>query len=72
MSETASISKIISSKSTVTTTTTSSQSIHPMQRIAQNFLVIWIDASIDESQQDCQNTLVQLRHVVNDLNIFSQ
>ena len=53
-------------------TTTSAGAIRPRQRIAQNFLLIWVDASIDESKQDCQNTLAQLRSVVNDVNIFTQ
>jgi tetratricopeptide (TPR) repeat protein len=53
-------------------TTTSAGAIHPRQRIAQNFLLIWVDASINESKQDCQNTLAQLRSVVNDVNIFTQ
>ena len=54
------------------TTTASSDAIHPRQRIAQNFLLIWVDANIDESTEDCQNTLAQLRSVVNDVNIFTQ
>jgi tetratricopeptide (TPR) repeat protein len=53
-------------------TTTSAGAIRPRQRIAQNFLLIWVDASIDESSKDCQNTLAQLRSVVNDVNIFTQ
>jgi tetratricopeptide (TPR) repeat protein len=38
-------------------------------RIVQNFLLIWVDANIDQSNKDCQNTLAQLRTVVNDVNI---
>jgi tetratricopeptide (TPR) repeat protein len=60
------------SKNTVTTTIASSHSIHPRQRMAHNYLLIWIDASIDDSKQDCQNTLAQLRSVVNDVKIFTQ
>jgi len=54
------------------TTTSSSDAIHPRQRIAQNFLLIWVDASIDESKQDYQHTLAQLRSVANDINIFTK
>jgi tetratricopeptide (TPR) repeat protein len=56
----------------VAATTASFQANHPSQHILQNFLLVWIDANIDESKQDCQNTLAQLRSVVNDVNIFTQ
>jgi len=52
-------------------TITSSDAIRPRRCIAQNFLLIWIDASIDESKQDYQHTLTQLRSVANDINIFT-
>ena len=35
------------------------------RRIAENYMVVWVDASIDPSNRDCQNTLTQLRSVVN-------
>jgi tetratricopeptide (TPR) repeat protein len=41
------------------------------QRIVQNFLLIWMDASIDQSKKDCQNTLAQLRNIVNDVHLFT-
>jgi tetratricopeptide (TPR) repeat protein len=61
-----------SSKSAVTTTTALSHVIHPKRRFVQNFLLIWVDANIDESKQDYQHTLAQLRSVVNDVYIFTQ
>ncbi len=63
-----------SSRDAVTAAKTISSSAihHPRHRIAQNFLLIWVDASIDESKQDYQHTLAQLRSVVNDVNIFTQ
>jgi tetratricopeptide (TPR) repeat protein len=61
-----------SSKDAVSTIATSSSAIHSRQRIAQNFLLIWVDANIDESKKDCQNILAQFRSVVNDVNIFTQ
>ncbi len=61
-----------SSKNIVMTTTASSQAIHPRQRFAQNFLLIWVGASIDQSKKDCQTTVAQLRSVVNDINIFNK
>jgi tetratricopeptide (TPR) repeat protein len=46
--------------------------IHSRQRIAQNFLLIWLDANIDESTDDHQSTVAQLRSVVNNINIFTK
>ncbi|CAF1162907.1 unnamed protein product [Didymodactylos carnosus] len=54
---------------TITTTAASSNAGYPKQRIVQNFVLIWDDANIDESKQHCQNTLAQLRRVVNAVNI---
>ncbi|CAF1481574.1 unnamed protein product [Rotaria sordida] len=38
------------------------------QRMAENYLVIWVDGNIDMANEDCQNTLAQLRGVVNEVN----
>jgi tetratricopeptide (TPR) repeat protein len=61
-----------SSTTAVRTTTASSSVIHSTQRRAQNFLLIWVDANIDESKRDYQHSLVRLRSVVNDVNIFTK
>ncbi|CAF0735391.1 unnamed protein product [Adineta steineri] len=37
----------------------------------QNVLLIWLDSNIDETNNDCQKTIKQLRRVVNDTNIFT-
>ncbi|CAF1471574.1 unnamed protein product, partial [Adineta steineri] len=37
----------------------------------QNVLLIWLDNNIDENNDDCQNTITQLRQAVNDINTFS-
>ncbi|CAF1440001.1 unnamed protein product [Adineta steineri] len=42
------------------------------QRMAQNYLLIWVDASIDETNKDCQITLAQLKSVANDVNLFTE
>ncbi|CAF0714934.1 unnamed protein product [Adineta steineri] len=42
------------------------------QRIGQNYVLVWVDANIDQTNKDCQNTLTQLRAVVNDVVIFNQ
>ncbi|CAF2269038.1 unnamed protein product [Rotaria magnacalcarata] len=39
------------------------------RRMTQNYLVIWVDGNVDESNDDCQNTLAQLRAVVSDVNV---
>ncbi|CAF1656913.1 unnamed protein product [Adineta ricciae] len=57
------------SKSSSTTRKHGSQ---PRQRMVQNYLLVWVDANIDEKNQDCQNTLTHLRSVVNDVNIYTQ
>jgi hypothetical protein len=61
-----------SSIGTVTTTAASSDATHSAPHIAQNFLLIWLDADIDQSKQNCQNTLVQLRSISNDVDIFTK
>ncbi|CAF0764160.1 unnamed protein product [Adineta steineri] len=52
--------------------TASSNIRQPRQRMVQNYLLIWIDASIDEADEDCQNTLAQLKNVVNDVNLCTE
>ncbi|CAF1386644.1 unnamed protein product [Adineta ricciae] len=52
--------------------TTRKHGNQPRQRMVQNFLLVWVDANIDEKDQDCQNTLTHLRSVVNDVNIYTQ
>ncbi|CAF0728633.1 unnamed protein product [Adineta steineri] len=44
----------------------------PRQRIASNYLLIWVDASIDQADKDSQNTLAQLKNVVNDVSLCTE
>ncbi|CAF4232890.1 unnamed protein product, partial [Adineta steineri] len=37
----------------------------------QNVLLIWLDSNIDETNDDCQNTITKLRSVVNDINTYT-
>ncbi|CAF1321102.1 unnamed protein product [Adineta steineri] len=55
------------SNTTVATTAPSTR-----QRMIENYLLVWVDASIDEANKDCQNTLTQLRAVVNDITMCTQ
>jgi tetratricopeptide (TPR) repeat protein len=63
---------VLSSITATATTAPSSTITHTRQRILQNFLLIWMDESIDQSRKDCQNTLVQLRSIVNHVHIFTE
>ncbi|CAF2689458.1 unnamed protein product [Rotaria sp. Silwood2] len=53
--------------------TTSSTTVLPcrVRRILQNFLLIWLDANIDESKQDFKNSLTYLRHIVASVTTFT-
>ena len=55
-----------------TITAASSDAICPYQRIAQDFLLIWVYTSMDFSTEDYQNTLAQLRSVFNHLIVFTE
>ncbi|CAF4387025.1 unnamed protein product, partial [Adineta steineri] len=37
----------------------------------QNVLLIWLDSTIDETNNDCQNTIKQLRRTINDIKTFT-
>ncbi|CAF1107363.1 unnamed protein product [Adineta steineri] len=52
--------------------TASSNISQPRQRIAQNYLLIWVDDSIDQADKDCQDTLTQLKNVVNDVKLCTE
>ena len=50
-----------SSEAASVTTTTASSNVIPLRRhITQNFLLIWLDANIDQLNKYYQNTLAQL------------
>ncbi|CAF1325312.1 unnamed protein product [Adineta steineri] len=42
------------------------------KHMVQNYLLIWVDASIDQTNKNCQNTLAQLKNVVNDVNLCTE
>ncbi|CAF1206576.1 unnamed protein product [Rotaria sordida] len=44
---------------------------HRVRRIVQNFLLVWLDARIDESKQDFKNSLTRLRHLVVSITTFT-
>ncbi|CAF1261602.1 unnamed protein product [Adineta steineri] len=52
--------------------TTSSNIYRPRQRIAQNYLLLWEDTNIDETNEDYENILKQIRTITGDVNVFTQ
>ena len=44
----------------------------PGARILQDYRLVWVDGNFSESDADCQNTLQQLRTVVNDVQVFTE
>ncbi|CAF5186870.1 unnamed protein product, partial [Rotaria magnacalcarata] len=52
-----------SAASAATSRTKTSDATQPKRRMAQNYLVMWVDGSIDENNDDCRSTLTKLRTV---------
>ncbi|CAF1285744.1 unnamed protein product [Adineta steineri] len=44
----------------------------PQQRMTLNYLLLWVDTDIDLTDKGCQNTLTQLKNVVNDVNLCTE
>ncbi|CAF1376060.1 unnamed protein product [Adineta steineri] len=62
-----------SNQNAATSKSTASSNIRqPRQRTAQNYLLVWVDANIDQTNKDCQDTLNQLKNVVNDVNLCTE
>ena len=40
------------------------------QRIIQNFHLVWLDGNINENDDDCRNSIKELKQVVNTMNTF--
>ncbi|CAF0721196.1 unnamed protein product [Adineta steineri] len=52
--------------------TASSNTRQPHQRVAQKYLLLWADTSIDQTNEDYENTLKQIRTITDDVNVFTQ
>ncbi|CAF3572711.1 unnamed protein product [Adineta steineri] len=52
--------------------TTSSNIRQPRRRMGQNYLLLWVDTSIDQTNEDYENTLKQIRTIAGDVNAFTQ
>ncbi|CAF0727664.1 unnamed protein product [Adineta steineri] len=44
----------------------------PRPRMASKYLLIWVDASIDQTNKDCQDTLGRLRKTINHVNLCTK
>ncbi|CAF1178430.1 unnamed protein product [Rotaria sordida] len=63
-----------SSSSTAASVSTMGRSAalpQPARRIIQNFLLVWLDANIDESKEDFQTSLKHLRRIVASITTFT-
>ncbi|CAF1407005.1 unnamed protein product [Rotaria sordida] len=63
-----------SSSSTAASVSTMGRSAalpQPARRIIQNFLLVWLDANVDESKEDFQNSLKHLRRIVASITTFT-
>ncbi|CAF0730650.1 unnamed protein product [Adineta steineri] len=58
---------VVSSKST-----TSRNIQQSRQRMTQNYLLLWVDTSIDPINEDYENPLKQIRTITGDINAFTQ
>jgi hypothetical protein len=45
---------------------------YPTQRMAQNYLLIWVDAGIDQTSKEFQNTLEQLQSVMSNVKTLTE
>ncbi|CAF1250118.1 unnamed protein product [Adineta steineri] len=57
---------------TISKSTASSNIRQSRQRVVQNYFLVWVDANIDQTNKDCQNTLAQLKKVINDVNLCTE
>ncbi|CAF2134891.1 unnamed protein product [Rotaria magnacalcarata] len=59
-------------KTTTSTAAASSTALRaPRSRFVQNYLVVWLDANIDEKKEHFQKSLVELRKIVVTLDLFT-
>ena len=64
---------VVSETTAVTTTIPSTNRAAPrprIRRLIQNFLLVWLDADLNESKADFKNSLKQLRNIVASINTF--
>ncbi|CAF4085857.1 unnamed protein product [Rotaria sordida] len=65
--------RVAASETPTITPTRSNRSVfsHPTHRIIQNFLLIWLDTNIDETNDNFKNSFLQLRRIVASITTFT-
>ncbi|CAF0903085.1 unnamed protein product [Adineta steineri] len=54
------------------TTMTTSDTIQPRRRIAQDYSLLWLDESMEEANKDYQDIWTQLKTLTDNVNVFTQ
>ncbi|CAF0843310.1 unnamed protein product [Adineta steineri] len=50
----------------------SSNAIPPRRRMIQNYSVLWLEECMDQTNKDYENSLIQIRTIVDNVNVFKQ
>ena len=69
-SKTAAVSKTAAATATIPSTNRAAALPPGTRRLLQNFLLVWLDANLDESKADFKNSLERLRNVVASIRTF--
>ena len=69
-SKTAAVSKTAAAAATIPSTNRAAALPPGTRRLLQNFLLVWLDANLDESKADFKNSLERLRNVVASIRTF--
>ncbi|CAF1490743.1 unnamed protein product [Adineta steineri] len=54
------------------TTMTSSNAIQPRRHIVQNYSLVWLDECMEETNEDYQDILTQLKTITDNVNVFKR
>ncbi|CAF1034910.1 unnamed protein product [Adineta steineri] len=57
---------------TIAKSTVSSNIRQARQRMARNYLLLWVDTSIDQTNEEYENILKQIQAITGDVNVFTQ
>ncbi|CAF1554503.1 unnamed protein product, partial [Rotaria sp. Silwood1] len=61
----------VSGRAAMATTNTSAVLPEYVHRVLENFLLIWLDANLDESKDDYKKSIQHLRHIVAAITTFT-
>ncbi|CAF4435113.1 unnamed protein product, partial [Adineta steineri] len=51
---------------------TASYARQPRQRMTPNYLLLWVETTINQTNEHYENTLKQIRTITGDANVFTQ